>query len=67
MKDCCEKEVKKHIKKNRDVARCDACGKLILAYENDTDYEKMVKQLQAIKVPYETKNLGPLRLVIKSV
>ena len=30
--------MKRYIKKHRDVATCDACGDLLLAYGNDRDF-----------------------------
>lgn len=65
MKACCQKEAQASIKKHRDVVRCDTCGKLILAYGNDEDYQKMITQLGNSKNPFETAPFGKLQLVIK--
>jgi len=65
MKICCENEARAHVKKHRDVASCETCNSLILGYGNEADYQKMVKQLEIMKVPFETAALGSLHLVIK--
>ncbi len=65
MKPCCEKEIKRSIKKHRDVATCDQCKSLILAYGDETDFQKMVIQLEKSKTPFETGVSGKLKIVIK--
>ncbi|MBI1882723.1 MAG: hypothetical protein HYS08_00750 [Chlamydiae bacterium] len=65
MKPCCEKEAKAHIHKKRDVARCDECGCLILGYGNSTDYQKMIRELEGKRIPFETMTLGSLYVVVK--
>lgn len=65
MKKCCESEAKKNINKHRDVATCDQCNALILAYAETSDFEKMVHQLKSKKVQFDTSKLGQLQLIIK--
>lgn len=65
MKPCCEQEIKANIRKHRDVARCGACGALILAYGVSADYDKMLHQLRTLKSDFETTTKGKLQIVIK--
>lgn len=66
MKPCCEKEIKRSIKKHRDVAVCDGCQNLILAYGNDTDFQKTVQGLEKSKITFETTTANLLKIVIKA-
>jgi hypothetical protein len=65
MKTCCQKEMQSSIKKHRDVVRCDTCGKLILAYGNDEDFQKIMTQLKDTLIPFEITTFGKLQIVIK--
>ena len=65
MNDCCLKEAKLHLDKHRDVARCDDCGALLLAYGNDRDFRSMVHELEDRGLDYETERVGKLFVVAK--
>jgi hypothetical protein len=65
MKSCCLDEAKKSLKKHRDVATCDECGRLLLAYGNLRDFEATVEELQRHGVELETEELGRLKVVAK--
>lgn len=65
MNDCCLREAKLHLGKHRDVATCDDCGALLLAYENDRDFHSMVAELEARGLDYETEHVGKLYIVAK--
>ena len=65
MNDCCLREAKLHLDKHRDVARCDDCGALILAYENERDFRSMVSELESRGMDFETERLGRLYIVAK--
>jgi len=65
MKPCCQKEIEKSVKKHRDVVRCDACGRLILAYGNDDDFQKMITELKSRQTSFEITTFGKLQLVVK--
>lgn len=65
MKDCCRAEAGRSLKRHRDVATCDDCGALLLAYGNQTDYERTVAELKEHGVEAETDVQGSLRIVAK--
>ena len=66
MKDCCREECAQSLKRHRDVATCDGCGTLLLAYGNDTDFDRTVDELDSRGVEYETETLGKLKVVAKA-
>jgi len=66
MKECCRKECTKSLRRHQDVATCDDCGALLLAYGNDTDFERTVEELDKYAVDYQTETLGKLKVVAKA-
>ncbi len=66
MKDCCREEANKSLRRHRDVATCDDCGALLLAYGNDTDFQRTVEELDHHGVEYQTRTLGKLKIVAKA-
>lgn len=65
MKDCCLREAQRHLKKHGQVARCDACGALVLAYEKETHYRSAVAELEKRGIAFETAQLGSLFVIAK--
>jgi hypothetical protein len=53
MKSCCLAEARKSLKRSRDVATCDECGSLLLAYGNPRDFESTIEELQRHAVEFE--------------
>ena len=45
LKSCCLAEARKSLKRPRDVATCDECGSLLLAYGNTRDFESTIEEL----------------------
>jgi hypothetical protein len=66
MKECCRAESAKSLQRHRDVATCDACGALLLAYGNDIDFQRTVEELDKHGVDYRTDTLGKLKIVAKA-
>jgi len=65
MKDCCQVEARKNVKKHRDVAVCDKCGRLVLGYGNELEWKKTQDELARNKVSFEAVKLGELWVVAK--
>jgi hypothetical protein len=65
MKDCCLAEAKKHLKKHGQVAHCDGCGALVLAYDRETHFHSTVQELTKRGIAFETAQLGRLFLIAK--
>jgi hypothetical protein len=65
MKRCCETEAKKNVKKHRDVATCDACGRLVLGYTNEAEFKKTQAELEKNGVAFETGKVGVILIVAK--
>ena len=66
MKSCCQDEAKRNLKRHRDVAICDRCGRLLIAYGNDLDFDRTVEELTLHQAAFETASLGRLRIVAKT-
>jgi len=65
MKSCCDQEARKSLKRHRDVATCDACGALLLAYQNESDYEYTLAELAKHGIDAETATYGTLSVIAK--
>lgn len=63
--DCCQKEARKNLKRHRAIATCDTCGRLLLAYGNDLDYERTVEELDERGVDFTVGKQGSLHIVAK--
>lgn len=66
MKPCCTLEASRSLKQHRDVATCDACGRLLLAYGNDGDFESAIEELTRHGVSFETGESGRLKWIAKA-
>jgi hypothetical protein len=53
MKSCCLAEARKSLKRARDVATCDECGSLLLAYGSARDFESTIEELTRHGVDFE--------------
>ncbi len=63
MKPCCIESAKRYLKKNRDVATCDRCGFLLMAYTQPRDYEEAIKNLKTWGGEFTTAKLGDFQVV----
>lgn len=66
MKPCCLESARRHLKKNRDVATCDRCGFLLMAYTDPRDYEEVRKTLQGWGGEFYTGMVKNLQVVAKA-
>jgi len=57
--------MERYIKKHRDVASCDGCGRLLMAYGNERDFEETKKALTAQGMPFEIHPMGKLHVIVK--
>jgi hypothetical protein len=53
VKACCLAEARKSLKRPRDVATCDECGSLLLAYGNERDFQSTIEELTRQGVGFE--------------
>jgi hypothetical protein len=65
MKPCCLESAKRYLKKHGDVAACDACGNLLLAYGKEGHFEDAKRALSTQGTPFEADDRGPLRVISK--
>ncbi|MEW6683950.1 MAG: hypothetical protein AB1451_13700 [Nitrospirota bacterium] len=62
---CCQTSAKRYLKRHRDVATCDTCKMLLLAYGNDRDYDETRQALTDQGTPFATATQGTLKLIAK--
>jgi hypothetical protein len=65
LKECCRREAKLRLAKHRDVATCDDCGALVLAYGNLTDFRNTVAELERHGLDYDMEQVGSLYIVAR--
>jgi hypothetical protein len=68
VKACCLAEARKSLKRPRDVATCDECGSLLLAYGSARDFESTIEELTRHGVAFESapsEVTGGLAIVAK--
>jgi hypothetical protein len=65
MRPCCEAEAKKHVRRHRDVAVCDKCGRLLLGHGNQAEHDKTRTELDKGKIPFEAAKVGSVWVVAK--
>ena len=63
--DCCQKEADKSLARHRAVAVCDGCGSLLLAYDNDLDYQRTVEELDDNEIAFRVGTRGKLFVISK--
>lgn len=69
MKACCLAEARKSLKRPRDVATCDECGSLLLAYGSERDFQSTIEELTRHGVAFESAPsdvTGGLAIVAKT-
>jgi hypothetical protein len=66
MKPCCLASAKRYLRKNRDVASCDQCRFLLMAYTQQRDYDEARKTLKAWGGEFYTVSLGNLQVIAKA-
>ena len=65
LKYCCEQEAEKNLAKHRDIATCDECGRLLLAYANGDTYDRTIEELVSKGASFDTGEHNSLRVVAK--
>ena len=64
-KECCAKEAGHTVRKHRDIATCDGCGRLLLGYADETTFQLTVDELDAKGVGYDSGRHSELWIVSK--
>jgi hypothetical protein len=65
LKACCVEEARRSLARHRDVATCDRCAQLLLAYGNDRDFRSTLDELLRHGIAFETDVVGKLHVVAK--
>lgn len=62
---CCAEAAGRYLRRHRDVATCDRCGMLLLAYGNERDFDETRLALTEQAVRFATTRRGDLRIIAK--
>jgi hypothetical protein len=65
VKTCCQNEARKHVRKHRDTAVCEVCGRLLLGYTVAGDFEKTKAELARHGVVFEAAKIGNVLVIAK--
>jgi hypothetical protein len=65
MESCCLASIRAYLKKPRETAICDGCGRLLLAYGNERDFQEAQKALSDQGLEFEVERHGSLHILIK--
>jgi hypothetical protein len=65
LKDCCAKEAATNLTKHLDIATCEGCGRLLLAYGDENTFRLTVEELESKDVGFDADDAGPLWIVAK--
>lgn len=65
LSDCCRDEAARSLSRHRDVATCDGCGSLLLAYGTREDFDHTVEELESKGADFDTGEQDDLRIVSK--
>lgn len=66
LNECCRGEAEASLKRHQDVARCDVCGSLLLAYADEETFRLMVDEMQSKGADFATDRLSSLYVVAKA-
>lgn len=65
LKDCCQREAVASLEKHKDIAICDGCGYLLLAYGDKDTYNLTLEELASKGATFDKGVQGPLWVVAK--
>ena len=66
LSDCCKKEAKASLRRHQDVATCDTCGSLLLAYTDEETFNLTVSEMESQGATISTERLDSLYVVAKT-
>jgi hypothetical protein len=66
LNECCRTEAESSLRRHHDVATCDACGSLLLAYTDEETFKLTVEEMESKGATYATARLGSLYVVAKA-
>jgi len=66
LSECCKKEAQATLRRNHDVATCDTCGSLLLAYTEEETFNLTVNEMESEGATFSTDRLESLYIVAKA-
>ena len=65
LSECCQKEAQASLRRHHDVATCDTCGSLLLAYTDEETFSLTVDEMESEGATFATARLESLYVVAK--
>lgn len=65
LNECCQSEVEASLRRHHDVATCDTCGSLLLAYTDEATFDLTVKEMEEKGASFATTRFESLYVVAK--
>ena len=65
LNECCQREAQASLRRHQDVATCDACGSLLLAYTEEETFNLTVREMESEGATFATARLESLYVVAK--
>jgi hypothetical protein len=66
LNECCQNEAEHSLRRHQDVATCDTCGSLLLAYTDEETFKLTVEEMESRGATFATGRLESLYVVAKA-
>jgi len=66
LSECCQREAQSNLRRNHDVATCDTCGSLLLAYTDEEAFTLTVNEMESEGATFATGRTASLYVVAKA-
>ena len=66
LNECCQMEAALNLRRHHDVATCDICGSLLLAYTDEETFKLTVDEMESKGATFATARIESLFVVSKA-
>jgi len=66
LSECCQREAKSNLHRNHDIATCDTCGRLLIAYADEETFNLTVSEMESEGATFATAHIESLYVVAKA-
>ncbi len=66
LSECCQSEARSNLRRNHDIATCDTCGSLLIAYTDEETFNLTVNEMESEGATFATGRLESLYVVAKA-
>ena len=64
--ECCRKEAQASLRRNHDIATCDGCGGLLIAYTDKETFDLTGQEMESQGATFATGRIESLHVVAKA-